>query len=284
MAKEDFCFTFYDGDATRDASHMNRLERGAYYDLIIAQRKFGRLTIDQIKKVLGKDFDAVWSALELSLVVADGFYFIDWIEKSIEQSRRHSRHQSENGKKGGRPPKEKPDGKPDESQPKPNLNPTESEKKPLEDGDGNEDVLGIKGFGKCENLLDAQGIVPDMCMMFVMKNEEYPADNMVDFPACRMIAQKIKKWEGLKGDITEPGNTNSICRRWGELVDFIRADQHFSGYSLTQINKHFQSIAQSFSNGRGQPHKPVLTPVKGTSQSRTDALKEWGITGGKQVP
>src|SRR5688572_9704933 len=112
MAKEDFCFTFYDGDATRDASHMNRLERGAYYDLIIAQRKFGRLSIDQIKKVLGRDFDSVWSALELSLVLVDGFYFIEWIEKSMELSRKHSRHQSENGKKGGRPPKNKPEQKP----------------------------------------------------------------------------------------------------------------------------------------------------------------------------
>lgn len=120
-------------------------------------------------------------------------------------------------------------------------------------------------FGKSENLLDTQGVVPDMCMMFVMKNEEYPTDNMVDFPACRMIAQKIKKWEGLKGDITEPVNTNSICRRWGELVDFIRADQHFSGYSLTQINKHFQSIAQSFSNGRGQPYQQ---PTPGNSRQQ----------------
>ncbi len=39
MAKEDFCFTYYDGDAARDMAHMNRLERGAYTDVIISQRK-----------------------------------------------------------------------------------------------------------------------------------------------------------------------------------------------------------------------------------------------------
>ena len=56
MAKEDFCFTYYDGDAARDTTHMNRIERGAYHDLIISQRKFGHLTIDQVKKILGRDF------------------------------------------------------------------------------------------------------------------------------------------------------------------------------------------------------------------------------------
>lgn len=277
MAKEDFCFTFYDGDATRDASHMNRLERGAYYDLMIAQRKFGRLSIDQIKKVLGKDFEIVWPALELSLMSAEGFYYIEWIENSIEKARKHSRHQSENGKKGGRPPQKKPEQKPNETQTKANPNPTESEKKPLEDGD--EDVFDQKG-GMGEN----EGIVPDMGKIFIHQNQDYPFDKLTDFPAIRSIAQKVLKWQGLKGDITQEENRGAITLRWGELVIFIRADPHFSGYSLTQINKHFQSIAQSFSNGRGQPHKPILTPIKGTSQARTEALKGFGLGGGEQVP
>lgn len=255
MAKEDFCFTFYDGDATRDASHMNRLERGAYYDLIIAQRKFGRLSIDQIKKVLGKDFEAVWPALELSLVCADGFYTIEWIEKSLEQSRKHSRHQSENGKKGGRPPKNKPDGNPNETQSKANLNPTESQRKPLGDGDGNEDVLKDKN-GEDENF-EPIGIVPQMSKTFTVRNADYPIDQDVDFPAVRSIAQKVGKWQGLKGDISVPANSDSICRRWGELVDFIRSEPHFSGYSLTQINKYFQSIAQKFSSQNGTVKKPL---------------------------
>lgn len=97
MAKEDFCFTYYDGDAARDTTHMNRLDRGAYHDLILAQRKFGHLTFDQIKKVLGRDFNECWPAIELIMKTdSDGKYYIEWLDNSIKRMRKHSTKQSEN--------------------------------------------------------------------------------------------------------------------------------------------------------------------------------------------
>lgn len=144
MAKEDFCFTYYDGDAARDTTHMNRLERGAYHDLIISQRKFGHLTLDQVKKILGRDFAECWPAVELIMKVdADGKFFIEWLEISISKMRAQSKHQSENGKKGGRP--------------KAKQNPTESqsitEQKPLGDGDGD-------GIEDEENKKESEKNVP----------------------------------------------------------------------------------------------------------------------------
>lgn len=125
MAKHDFCFTYYDGDATRDMSHMNRLERGAYNDLVISQRKFGRLTMLIIKKTLGEDFEKVWDSLELVLVKEEDNYFIEWLENSEIKMKKQASHQSINGSKGGRP----------KSQTKPELNPNETQthykKKPL---------------------------------------------------------------------------------------------------------------------------------------------------------
>jgi NACalpha-BTF3-like transcription factor len=118
MAKQDFCFTYYDGDAARDMAHMTRLERGAYSDIIISQRKFGHLPIDRIKKTLGKDFDECWSSIEIVMVKDDQEkYYIEWLENSIEKMRRQSRFQSENGKLGGRPKKDE-EKKPNESQSK----------------------------------------------------------------------------------------------------------------------------------------------------------------------
>lgn len=97
MAKEDFCFTYYDGDAARDKAHMNRLERGAYDDLISAQRKRGHLSIDDIKKVLSSDFSACWPSLEWVLKTDPaGKYFIEWVDMSIEKMRRHSEKQKQN--------------------------------------------------------------------------------------------------------------------------------------------------------------------------------------------
>lgn len=91
---KDPAFLFYDGDAARDVSHMNRLERGAYFDLIQAQRKFGGYTVEQARKILGRDFDSVWDAMELILTKSDeGIYFIEWVKTSIENRIDHAEKQ-----------------------------------------------------------------------------------------------------------------------------------------------------------------------------------------------
>jgi hypothetical protein len=97
MAKEDFCFTYYDGDAARDTTHMNRLERGAYHDIIISQRKFGHLTFDQIRKILGRDFTECWNAIQLIMKVdSDEKFYIEWLDNSLIKMKKHSKKQSQN--------------------------------------------------------------------------------------------------------------------------------------------------------------------------------------------
>ena len=76
MAK-DPAFLFYDGDACRDMAHMNRIERGAYMDILIAQLKFGRLSLDLIKKILGPDLENCWGAIEVTLSVDEGAFYIE---------------------------------------------------------------------------------------------------------------------------------------------------------------------------------------------------------------
>jgi hypothetical protein len=133
MAKEDFCFTYYDGDACRDMSHMNRLERGAYNDLVLQQRKFGRLSLEQIKKVLGKDFEECWPSVNLVLIFdeTEQKYFIEWLEKSVKKMRAHAQHQSKRGKGNAKKVTE----------PEPDSNQTQTEPEPTinlkEDGNGN---------------------------------------------------------------------------------------------------------------------------------------------------
>jgi hypothetical protein len=149
MAKEDFCFTYYDGDAARDTTHMNRLERGAYHDIIISQRKFGHLTLDQCKKILGRDFMECWPAIELILKTdAEGKFFVEWLENSVIKAKKHSRKQSEN-RKG------KTKLNQTETKQKPNLNQT----KPLGDGDGDVngdgDEIGIEIKKESSEKLDA---------------------------------------------------------------------------------------------------------------------------------
>lgn len=104
MAK-DPAFLFYPGDASEDTQFMNRLERGCYFDLLKAQKKFIRFSLDQIKKVLGKDFDPCWPSIEMVLskeedmnnISSDGFlYFIGWVEDSIDKRKKFSESRSNN--------------------------------------------------------------------------------------------------------------------------------------------------------------------------------------------
>lgn len=146
MAKEDFCFTYYDGDAARDKAHMDRLERGAYDDIISAQRKKGRLSLDDIKKVLSKDFERCWPSLEWILKKdTENKYFIEWVENSIEKMRKHAKKQSDNRK-----------GKTKENQTVTKLEPNNNQKKPLEDGNGNgiEDKDFKYELAKIENKIE----------------------------------------------------------------------------------------------------------------------------------
>jgi hypothetical protein len=133
MAKADFCFTYYDGDAARDMAHMNRLERGAYTDIIISQRKFGRLTLEQIQKILGRDFAECWPAIELIMSRAEGKFYVGWLEASVLKSQKHSKKQSENAAN-----RYQTDAK---------QMPNSAKRMPLEDGygDGNGSIVDRKG-------------------------------------------------------------------------------------------------------------------------------------------
>lgn len=253
---------------------MTRLQRGAYDDIISAQRKRGHLSIDDIKRVLSRDFDECWPALEWILKVdGDGKYFIEWVDKSIEKMRKHSQTQKERIEKYWAGKKNTPEGITGTI---PRNNHGTNLEEPLENGNGDGNTNGFNEGGTGETI--PVGIVPDMLHEFMLSNPDYPSDQLTDFPALRLIGQKIIKWQKLKGDITTPENSNEIKLRWGELVPFIRADPHFGGYSILQINKYFQSIVQSFNNAPTVSNRPVITGSNqkpGTSEARNEKLAKW---------
>lgn len=92
--QRDPAFLYYDGDAARDVSHLNRLERGCYFDLIQAQRKFHGFTVEQARKILGTDFESCWPAIEMILIQdPDGRYYIEWLRASEEKRAQNSERQ-----------------------------------------------------------------------------------------------------------------------------------------------------------------------------------------------
>lgn len=92
-SEKDPAFLFYPADASEDTQFMNRLERGAYFDLLKAQKKFKRFSLDLIRKVLGKDFETCWPALEVILFKDGDCYFIRWADDAIRRRAEYSEKQ-----------------------------------------------------------------------------------------------------------------------------------------------------------------------------------------------
>lgn len=250
---------------------MNRLCRGAYYDLVSFQRKVGAFTGDQARGVLSQDFDTCWQSILLILKQdEDGKYFIEWVRSSIEKTRKNSKKNTDrvneywrkvvageiihNAKKKNQT----------NTKDIPNEYHGITTEIPLEIGIGNELGNENNEGGAGEGFRPA-GIVPELAQAFMGENPDYPLEQETDFPILRELAIKIFKWLKIPGQYTDLRNKPAIKTRWGELVVHIRADGHFSKYSLAQINKHFPSITQSFSNQNdGRKNQQNGKPVKPT--------------------
>lgn len=93
MAK-DPAFLFYPGDASDDTQFMNRLERGAYFDLVKVHRKFHGYTVEQLRKILGKDYEEVWPALSIVMEKDENeLFFIPWMREALRKREDYSQKQ-----------------------------------------------------------------------------------------------------------------------------------------------------------------------------------------------
>lgn len=258
MAKEDFCFTYYDGDAARDMSHMTRLERGCYTDFIISQRKFGRLTMAQIKRVLSKDFDECWPSVELVLIKdQEDKYYIQWLEDSVEKMRRQSKKQSENVSK--RYNKDDSIPKEDSVLPKTDL------ETPLENGDG--DVIGNEtefenknDLGKSENPF----VVQQMFETFKKINPKYLGNRKLDYKPLLKIHDFL----------AEQGNSppdSEILEVWETIAGVVSQDNFYKQKTLSTIANCIQEITLIALHGKQSTSKNGRKPLD------EDKLKK-GIT------
>lgn len=257
MAKEDFCFTYYDGDAARDKAHMTRLERGAYDDIISAQRKRGHLSIDDIKRVLSKDFTECWPSLEWILKVdGEGKYFIEWVDKSILKMQAHSKKQKEKvDKRWG-------NGN-TESIPryKNGIDPVI----PLEDGNGNEDGIG-DGFTE-------GGAGEDFAFEI--------AEPFVIFPELQLPDATLEAAELNQFTLTRNKNTEFLQQQWAIFIAErihdppIKRQQYrqlsdLTTYFLNWVRNKHPNATNNRNNSGGNSTKP------GTSEARIKKAANWG--------
>lgn len=82
---KDPAFLFYPGDWVGGTLLLNRAQKGAYMDLLIAQFNNGPLTLEEIKTMLGADF-GLWNSLSKKFTFMDGRYYNERLE--IEKNKR----------------------------------------------------------------------------------------------------------------------------------------------------------------------------------------------------
>jgi hypothetical protein len=239
MAK-DPAFLFYPADASEETQFMNRLERGAYFDILKAQKKFGKFSKEQLTKVLGSDFEACWPSLELVLKLEDGFYFIEWVAEKIEERKKFSESRSKNrSKRDTTPPS-------DEHM----LNITPSSVKDMVD------VIEDKLYSekdKVENL--EKMIVVEMMNVWEKHKPRYKKEIGLDYTALLGIAYAIGAGMGVeKNKIVSHGSTTNlnellILEEWDKVVQFICNDDYLDRLTLAGIEnkKNWHSLQNKMS-------------------------------------
>lgn len=277
MAKEDFCFTYYDGDAARDKAHLDRLSRGAYDDIISAQRKFGHLTLDAIKRVLGSDFEKCWPPIEWIMKVdEEGKYYIEWLNNSVEKMRAAAKKQKEKvdeywAKKKG----EKYHGNTTEI---PRYKKNDTVDIPLEDGNGygnikdkeeeNKGGMGEEGEEeKGTTKLNDTLLVPRMMTTWKAAAKTYPIDIDKDYPALQSLARFLFAQENINYDVSNSDSIGQILTIWQGLASYIASHDFFRKYSLKQVDSHIQSIIQDYHNGKQNTGKQPTGSQVSTSSA-----------------
>lgn len=264
----DPAFLFYPADASEDTQFMNRLERGAYFDLIKAQKIFGGYTVVQLRKVLGKDFDEVWPALELVLGCEDGKYFIKWLRDSFTKRDKFSLKQRERVQKRWK--------NDTNNIPIKNTNSGNTAVLPQEEMEmemeleieiGNENEIGNAegGLGETtrkaekskkseqsppevqfvppKSMLPKVGIVAEMLDVVKKYFPKYP-DSEDDPTALLQIAYKIAKMQGWPEQSVMNGKQKSTVSKWEETVIWIRSDDWFRQHDIRHWNKYWADLNQ----------------------------------------
>jgi len=239
MAKEkrDPAFLFYDGDAARDVSHMDRLERGAYFDLIQAQKKFHGYSMEQVRKILGKDFETVWNALDLILEQENGAYYIPWLRTALEERAQKNENQRKRIQEYW--DKRKNRGNTMEV-------PTEDEN---ENSISNKDIRDIDNYLDTYTHISAKTkktpIYEKMMKIFLLKFSGYFIDDEKDEIACTVIASNIEKVKGWEPQSSLNGHMDDLMLFWTEVVNYVAGDKWLRTRSLTDLStKEWQRLGQ----------------------------------------
>jgi len=268
MSRTDPAFLFYPGDASEDTQMMNRLERGAYFDILKAQKRFEKFTFDQLKKVLGKDFETVWPALQICLTCEEDMYFIRWVSDSIQRWREYSESRRSNRKS-----KEKHflnDKLETNNQDMNKICSSHVDHMGNENGNGIENInsekTGVIGEEKtimfhAPQIYKGTSVlfVPELKQIFLKHRKTYQFDMQKDAMPLRKIGEAIAKAEGVSA--YEIAGIDRVKQTFEALVVWSLTNSIYKHFQLSQFEKYIQAIFETFQSSlTEQPKKNLNKP------------------------
>lgn len=291
--QRDPAFLYYDADVALDVAHMDRTERGCYFDLLQMYRKFRGYTMEQIGKILGTDMEACWSAIEIVLELDENTkkYHIPWLKHSLSKKSQQSEIQRERiqnywdqvrkNEEAGIVTPRKPRKKTGNTMDIPRNNhgntgdiPIETEtetetKDRIEDDVGGMEgeeggKEGFSGTGPPEGKAwpaTASALPQAMVEIFVKNFPDYPRQDEKDFSACLQIAYQIANQNGWPWQSAINSRMNDVLAKWSQIVSWIPGNKWFRTKSLSFLNDNFQDLIQEKNNGTAKG----ISTVKGYS-------------------
>lgn len=256
-ADTTFCFTFYPGDYLRDTNCLSPATQVVYDRMMCEHMRNTCITHEQHGFFTRKLTDEERMELNQVLTKVDGGYLIAWIADSIAKKRAYSASRAEN-----RAGKKKIKGN----------NICESYDSHMEDenenrnrkGNSKEGIGGVgekgEAFSTNSNFSNSKDIfiVPEMIGIFKQHNPGYVKQTEKDFPAARKIAELIADEESVH--LEEESGFLVVKDVWETIVTFTAQDSFYKNFSLSQVEKHIQSIILKLRNAR---EEVVDGPVAG---------------------
>lgn len=243
MAK-DPAFLFYSEKFLTGVLTMNFEDRGKYITILALMHQQGRMNEETIRFLVGSISDNLRNKFKVD---EQGNWYNEKLEEEAEKRKKFAESRKENGKKGGRKPNAEPNGLPKENL-SININ---------IDKDINTDS---NSFGKSENLLNGEQIVPTMARAWYEKFPTYTRDQKKDFEAIGAIVSFMVKQHSIK-DITDSETKLMILETFNAIANEVSKEVFWINKSLGSIANNIQEFYNRIKNPvkNGKSKNPVDT-------------------------
>lgn len=235
MAK-DPAFLFYSSDFLTGMQDLTMEERGQYITLLCIQHQKGHLTEKMIRIAVG---NAAADVLAKFRQDSGGLYYNERLDIEIEKRRASAEKQRQRAVDGWE--KRKKDTA---------VNTTAyAAAMPLENEnvneDGNENVN--TDFGKSENLLNGEAIIPTVCRNWYAKFPTYTKDQQEDFHAVgKMLGFMIRQHSIT--DVTNTEAREKIIATMDAIAEEVAKESFWTNKPLKSIANNIQEFYNRIKN------------------------------------